>query len=136
MTPTAPGSIMAMPDTPEGHDDIDPVTAALNDRQTALAVRPDLPSLMTTAEVASFLRVTDDTVRRWAEKGSMPSHRIQVGEHPRNQRLRFKREDVLAFLEGKPSALACGCGPTGGPDASTVAFDPDEPSTKPVASWP
>lgn len=112
MSTTGPGSILTMPDTPEGsHDIVDPFTAALDDRQTALDVRPDLPALMTTQEVAKYLRVTDATVRTYAERGTLPGYRVQAADsdHPRNTRLRFKREDVLAFLAGRPAALGCGC---------------------------
>lgn len=49
--------------------------------------------LLTVAEVASFLNVHMNTVRRWANKDLLTSHRIG----PRGDR-RFQREDVFSFV--------------------------------------
>lgn len=49
--------------------------------------------IMTTSEVAYFLRVHPNTVRHWTNKGLLPSFRLGT----RRDR-RFKREDVDNFL--------------------------------------
>lgn len=48
--------------------------------------------LLTVSEAAGLLQVSDGTVRRWANKGSLVSVRT-----PGNQR-RFRRSDVEALL--------------------------------------
>ena len=50
-------------------------------------------STLTVREVACFLNIHVNTVRRWSDQGVLKSFRIG----PRGDR-RFKREDVLAFL--------------------------------------
>ena len=50
--------------------------------------------LLAGREVADLLRVHPNTVRIWADKGILPAYRLG----PRGDR-RFKRKDVLAFLE-------------------------------------
>ena len=49
--------------------------------------------IMTTSEVAYFLRVHPNTVRHWTNKGLLPSFRLGT----RRDR-RFRREDVDHFL--------------------------------------
>ena len=49
--------------------------------------------IMTTSEVAYFLRVHPNTVRHWTNKGLLPSFRLGT----RRDR-RFRREDVDEFL--------------------------------------
>jgi excisionase family DNA binding protein len=49
--------------------------------------------LLPVGEVASFLGVHSNTIRRWEEKGLLKSYAI--GPH---HNLRFKQEDVLIFL--------------------------------------
>ena len=49
--------------------------------------------LMTVTEVARFLRVHPNSVRRWADVGLLPSYRIG----PRGDR-RFKADEVAAYL--------------------------------------
>ena len=44
-------------------------------------------------QVARTLEVFPDTVRRWADKGILRSHRLPSGER------RFRREDVFMFHE-------------------------------------
>jgi len=57
-------------------------------------------SIMTTSEVAYFLRVHPNTVRHWTNKGLLPSFRLGT----RRDR-RFRREDVNDFLKQKNLAL-------------------------------
>lgn len=52
----------------------------------------DLPQIMTTEEVARFLRVHRTSVERYARSGELKSYKL------RGRRL-FKRGDVLAFFE-------------------------------------
>lgn len=56
--------------------------------------------IMTTSEVAYFLRVHPNTVRHWTNKGLLPSFRLGT----RRDR-RFRREDVNDFLKQKNLAL-------------------------------
>ena len=44
-------------------------------------------------QVANAFEVSPDTVRRWADKGILRSHRLPSGER------RFRREDVFMFHE-------------------------------------
>ena len=50
--------------------------------------------MLTVREVASILNVHPNTVRRWQKKGLLKSY----GIGPRRS-LRFKQEDILAFLD-------------------------------------
>ena len=50
-------------------------------------------SVLTVREVAHFLNIHVNTVRRWSDLGVLKAYRIG----PRGDR-RFRREDVLAFL--------------------------------------
>jgi len=56
--------------------------------------------IMTTSEVAYFLRVHPNTVRHWTNKGLLPSFRLGT----RRDR-RFRREDVDDFLHQNNLAL-------------------------------
>lgn len=53
----------------------------------------DLPDLLTIAEVASLLRVSALTVKRWGKRGKLPAIRI----NSRGDR-RYKKEVVLRLL--------------------------------------
>jgi excisionase family DNA binding protein len=57
--------------------------------------------IMTTSEVADFLRVHPNTVRHWTNKGLLPSFRLGT----RRDR-RFRREDVDHFLQENNLAMA------------------------------
>jgi excisionase family DNA binding protein len=50
--------------------------------------------LLKTRDVARLLAVTPKTVLRWYEAGRLPGFRLS------NRALRFRREDVEAFLAG------------------------------------
>ena len=52
-----------------------------------------MPELLTVAEVAAWLKVHPNTVRRWAQKGLINSYRIG----PRRDR-RFDRTEVEQLL--------------------------------------
>lgn len=52
----------------------------------------DVPSLLTTAEVAALLRVHPNTVKNMLSKGTLPS--ILIGERKR----RIKKADLLRFI--------------------------------------
>lgn len=53
-----------------------------------------LPELMTPAEVAEVLRLTDETVHRWARIGKLPYINVHGIK-------RFRRSDVEALLRGE-----------------------------------
>lgn len=53
----------------------------------------DLPDLMTIREVASLLRVSSLTIKRWGKKGKLPAIRI----NSRGDR-RYKKAVVLKLL--------------------------------------
>jgi excisionase family DNA binding protein len=56
-----------------------------------------LPQLMTAAEVAAFYRCRKDTVYAFVREGKLTA--VHVGRH-----LRFRRQDVEAFLAGGDAA--------------------------------
>jgi excisionase family DNA binding protein len=51
-------------------------------------------SMLTTTEVAQFLHVHPNTVRRWANRGLLPTHRLGT----RGDR-RFRWEDLDNFIK-------------------------------------
>ena len=56
---------------------------------------PDgMPELLTVAEVAAWLKVHPNTVRRWAQRGFLKAYRIG----PRGDR-RFDRTEVEGLLD-------------------------------------
>jgi len=57
-----------------------------------------MPSLLSTTDVATILRVDPKTVRRWREEGHLPSA-IQVGGV-----VRWKPEDIETWLEDRREA--------------------------------
>jgi excisionase family DNA binding protein len=50
--------------------------------------------MLNTAEAARFLRVSQASIRRWADSGQLPASRVG-GRHER----RFKESDLVAFLD-------------------------------------
>lgn len=72
----------------------DPATPARAGRQRSDMTRKrQESSLLTVREVASYLSIHANTVRRWSDLGILEAYRIG----PRRDR-RFRREDILAFL--------------------------------------
>lgn len=53
-----------------------------------------MSKLLNTAEAASFLRVSEASIRRWADAGLLPTSRVG-GRHER----RFKELDLVQFLD-------------------------------------
>ena len=58
-----------------------------------MALGENLPELMTVKEVATFLRVSPLTIKRWGKRGKLPAIRINA----RGDR-RYKKEAVLWLL--------------------------------------
>lgn len=61
----------------------------------------NLPELLTVAEVAEALRISDETVHRWVRQGRLPAIRLPGGPLERSGLKRFRREDVEALLNGE-----------------------------------
>lgn len=60
-----------------------------------------LPALLTVAEVAERLRMTDETIHRWARDGKIPFVQLPSGIK------RFRREDIEAIERGEyPASVA------------------------------
>jgi len=59
----------------------------------------NLPDLLTVSEVASLLRVSTLTIKRWGKRGKLPAIRI----NSRGDR-RYKKESVLWMLGINPTA--------------------------------
>ena len=62
-------------------------------KDTLMALGEDLPELMTVKEVATFLRVSPLTIKRWGKRGKLPAIRINA----RGDR-RYKKEAILWLL--------------------------------------
>ena len=58
-----------------------------------MALGDELPELLTVKEVATFLRVSPLTIKRWGKRGKLPAIRINA----RGDR-RYKKEAVLWLL--------------------------------------
>lgn len=75
------------------------------DTETKEKVKKDinlanLPDLLTVGEVASLLRVSTLTIKRWGKRGKLPAIRI----NSRGDR-RYKKESVLWMLGINPDAV-------------------------------
>jgi excisionase family DNA binding protein len=70
------------------------------------------------AEAARFLNVSETSLRRWTNAGTLPC--IRVGQ--RRER-RFRRADLLAFTEQQPSRLAL---TDAQPTPGSTAWAPDD----------
>lgn len=57
---------------------------------------PEAPELLTTAEVAEMLRVSQSTVQRWVQLGQLDAIRLPSGG------IRIRREDVDKLLKREP----------------------------------
>lgn len=61
-----------------------------------------LPLLLTTSEVADWLKVDRQTVRRWAHSGQ-----LKVAKLPGGREMRFAREDIEALISSaRPESAA------------------------------
>jgi len=67
--------------------------------------------LMTTREAATFLKVSEASIRRWTDSGLLPARRVG-----RRRARRLREEDLKSFMEA-------------GPGHGTGAADPGPPST-------
>ncbi len=75
-------------------------TLPITVRQTRIKVpdrrhEPDLPDLLTPAEVAEYLRVKVETVHAWCRDGRLPSTKIS------EKRIRIERWALLDFMRAK-----------------------------------
>jgi excisionase family DNA binding protein len=61
----------------------------------------DLNELLDIAQAAAFLNVSETSLRRWTNSGQLRC--LRVG---RRRERRFRREDLLAFLEDQPGDVA------------------------------
>ena len=67
--------------------------------------RGEFPELLTADEAAQLLRVHRRTLQRMVARGDVPVYRL-----PGSNRLRFKKEDLLASLEPvEPKETEDGC---------------------------
>jgi excisionase family DNA binding protein len=60
--------------------------------QKASAVRPEMPSFLTTEEVLTYLKVTPRTIYRLIRTGELPAVRI-------GRQWRFRKDDLDAWLD-------------------------------------
>jgi len=66
---------------------------SLSTKQSTRVSLDDLPDLLTIKEVASLLRVSPLTIKRWGKSGKLPAIRI----NSRGDR-RYRKEVVLRLL--------------------------------------
>ncbi|MCS7093215.1 MAG: helix-turn-helix domain-containing protein [Patescibacteria group bacterium] len=66
---------------------------SISDKNNPKISLDDLPDLLTVKEVASILRVSPLTIKRWGKSGKLPAIRI----NSRGDR-RYKKEIVLRLL--------------------------------------
>lgn len=59
-----------------------------------IVLRTNIPDLLTSAEAATIIGVSNETMFRWRKDGMGPKY-VQ----PTPRVVRYRREDVLAFLE-------------------------------------
>jgi excisionase family DNA binding protein len=60
-----------------------------------------LPAIMTTSEVAALLRCSEETVARYVYSHQLAA--IQIGRERR-----FRAEDVLDFIDSRPTTVRTG----------------------------
>jgi len=73
------------------------VVPKLDTKQKKEVNLANLPDLLTVSEVASLLRVSTLTIKRWGKRGKLPAIRI----NSRGDR-RYKKESVLWMLGINP----------------------------------
>ena len=59
-----------------------------------------MPELLTPAEVGERLGVSDETIRRWAKSGALPSILLPSGRYV------FRPDDIAAILVPRPGHSA------------------------------
>ncbi len=94
-----------------------------------------MESLLNIKKAAEFLHVSEMTLRRWTNAGTLKCYRIG-GRRAR----RFRHEDLLAFLEGRnqpvnPAGVSLGFGGLVVPDGSHVVhLSLDKPESRTTAA--
>ena len=86
-----------------------PTIAAGSARETLPSVSPQVPAgaeghLLTVREVATFLAVTEQTVRTWCHQGAIPHGRL-------GNAIRFDREELQRWLDERWRNPGPGTGP-------------------------
>jgi excisionase family DNA binding protein len=80
----------------------------------------DIPAarerLLTTREAATFLKVSEASIRRWTDSGLLPARRVG-----RRRARRLREEDLRVFMEAGPSQGANGADPS--PPSTIVIQD-------------
>jgi transcriptional repressor of dcmA and dcmR len=75
----------------------------------------DVNDLLDIGEAARFLNVSETSLRRWTNAGALPC--LRVG---RRHERRFRRDDLLAFMEHQPSRSTLKAFPTAPSNASLL----------------
>jgi excisionase family DNA binding protein len=75
------------------------------------AKRQEMPAgrerLLTTREAATFLKVSEASIRRWTDSGLLPAHRVG-----RRRARRLREEDLRTFMEAGPGQGSVGDEPS------------------------
>lgn len=74
-------------------------------------IPPERDRLLTTRDAATFLKVSEASIRRWTDSGLLPAHRVG-----RRRARRLREQDLRRFMEA-------------GPDQVSKAPDTGSPST-------
>ena len=78
----------------------------------------DANELLDIGQAAEFLRVSETSLRRWTNSGKLAC--LRIGQ---KRERRFRRADLLAFMENQPGELGAGSG-RGSPETSAHARSP------------
>ncbi|NNJ09777.1 helix-turn-helix domain-containing protein [Chloroflexales bacterium ZM16-3] len=62
-----------------------------------MSVHPAQPPILTVAEVAQYLRVSETTIWRWCSSGKLPAFRI-------GRSWRVRQSDLEVLIKGQPWA--------------------------------
>lgn len=87
-------------------------TPPVNSRRPPGPIGPAGEELLTVAEIAERLRLNQQTIRNWIERGALPAIRI-------GRRVRVKRIDFEALL-ARPA------GPAGPPDPALQSYSAEQ----------
>src|SRR5438132_7705110 len=60
-------------------------------------IPPERDRLLTTRDAATFLKVSEASIRRWTDSGLLPAHRVG-----RRRARRLREEDLRVFMEAGP----------------------------------